>query len=72
MVMSAFLPFFYWRASLSVFWFENHKCCVFGVKKSGISAFLVSAENGENGVDKMTNITLAVSPNCWVLRFHSP
>ena len=28
----------------------------FGVDKSGISAFLVSAENGA-GVNKMTNIT---------------
>ena len=28
----------------------------FGFKKSGISAFLVSAENGA-GVDKITNIT---------------
>ena len=32
----------------------------FGVKKSGISAFLVSAENGA-GVDKMTNITYAAT-----------
>ena len=30
----------------------------FGVEKSGISVFLVSAENGA-GVNKMTNITYA-------------
>ena len=30
--------------------------CFFGVKKSGISVFLVSVENGA-GVNKMTNIT---------------
>ena len=35
-----------------MFWCENHE---FGVKKSGISVFLVSVENGA-GVKKMTNI----------------
>ena len=37
--------------------------CFFGVKKSGISVFLVSVENGA-GVNKMTNITYGwrVSP----------
>ena len=40
-----------------VFWCENHEFCVFfGVKKSGISVFLVSVENSA-GVNKMTNIT---------------
>ena len=34
----------------------------FGVKKSGISVFLVSAENGA-GVNKMTNITYAYHPS---------
>ena len=39
-----------------MFWCENHE---FGVKKSGISVFLVSVENGA-GVNKMTNMTYAV------------
>ena len=33
-------------------------CFFFGVKKSGISVFLVSVKNGA-GVNKMTNITYA-------------
>jgi hypothetical protein len=39
-----------------VFWCENLELVFFGVEKSGISVFLVSAENGA-GVNKMTNIT---------------
>ena len=35
----------------------------FGVKKSGISVFLVSAENGA-GVNKKTNITSAHRNKC--------
>ena len=43
-----------------MFWCKNNEICVFfGVKKSGISVFLVSVENGA-GVNKMTNMTYAV------------
>ena len=40
----------------SVFWCEIINFVFFGVKKSGISVFLVSVENNA-GVNKMTNIT---------------
>ena len=39
---------------MCLLWCEN--VVFFCVKKSGISAFLVSAENGAGG-DKMTNVT---------------
>ena len=41
---------------ISVFWCENHDFVFFGVKKSGISVFLVSVEIGA-GVNKITNMT---------------
>ena len=40
----------------------------FGVKKSGISLFLVSVENGA-GVNKMTNMTYEYRAASYQLRF---